>query len=92
MIKPSELPTPPGTITIPALKPEIRALLERQFDEAIRRASEAGEWAWPACVPSRRDGVSTLEVEQVAELYRAAGWTVICGYTSTVRAMIGVRR
>lgn len=47
---------------------------ELQFDEAIRRAAETGEW--PAIVSSYRDGMHLDTVDRVAKLYRDAGWLV----------------
>lgn len=53
---------------------------ELQFDEAIRKAAESGEW--PAIVPKYRDGISPSTIARVALKYQNVGWivTIIPGH------------
>jgi len=77
MIKPSDVVLPPAT-----LDPDRLALLESQFDAAIRDAVK-----WPVVVEHKRDGVTDAEVEHVAARYRQNGWLMETGQ-STERVLI----
>jgi hypothetical protein len=72
MIKPSEIQAPTNDLTAADL--DKLTELERQFDAAIREASNTGRW--PAIVRNDRDGISSTLTARTAEKYRAAGWRV----------------
>lgn len=69
MIRPEEIVT--------KISVDIYALIEAQFDEAIRKSADAN--VWPAVVPLVRDGASLEDVDKVIAVYRDAGWDVWTG-------------
>jgi hypothetical protein len=64
----------------PLPNPDNLALLERQFDKAIRDAAE--HHRWPAIVQNGRDTCTQAEVDIMVDRYRAAGWKVARGMQS----------
>lgn len=80
MLKPNEVRIAPS---IP--QAELDAL-EQQFDDAIRRAEESGEW--PAKVRTKRDMVSPAAIRATINRYRAANWFVVEGGGEGIRATI----